>query len=38
LTPVVVNTIAPAMITGFVTHALCQLPILELVLQPISRD
>ncbi|GGE48304.1 LysR family transcriptional regulator [Agaricicola taiwanensis] len=38
LTLGVVNTIAPALITGFVTHALRQMPMLELVLQPISRD
>src|SRR3546814_5934619 len=33
LTLGVVNTIAPALITGFVTHALRQMPMLELVLQ-----
>ena len=33
LTRGVVNTIAPALIIGFVTHALRQLPMLELVLQ-----
>ncbi len=38
LTLGVVNTIAPALITGFVTHALRQMPMLELVLQPITRD
>ena len=38
LTLGVVNTIAPALITGFVTHALRQLPMLELVLQPITCD
>lgn len=34
----VVNTIAPALITGFVSHALRQMPMLELILQPITRD
>lgn len=38
LTLGVANTIAPALITGFVAHALRQLPMLELVLQPITRD
>jgi LysR family transcriptional regulator, hydrogen peroxide-inducible genes activator len=38
LTLGVVNTIAPALITAFVTHALRQMPMLELVLQPITRD
>jgi DNA-binding transcriptional LysR family regulator len=38
LTLGVVNTIAPALITGLVTHALQQMPMLELVLQPITRD
>ncbi|WP_334149975.1 LysR family transcriptional regulator [Hyphomicrobium sp.] len=38
LTLGVVNTIAPALITGFVTQALHQLPMLELVLEPITRD
>lgn len=38
LTLGVVNTIAPALITGFVTHALRQMPMLELVFQPITRD
>ncbi|KAB0269148.1 LysR family transcriptional regulator [Microvirga brassicacearum] len=38
LTLGVVNTIAPALITGFVTHTLRQMPMLELVLQPITRD
>jgi LysR family hydrogen peroxide-inducible transcriptional activator len=38
LTLGVVNTIAPALITGFVTNALRQMPMLELVLQPITRD
>ena len=34
----VVHTIAPALITGFVAHALRQLPALELILRPIVRD
>ena len=34
----VVHTIAPALITGFVTRALRQLPMLELALQSIKRD
>ena len=34
----VVDTIAPALITGFVTRALRQLPMLELALQSITRD
>jgi LysR family hydrogen peroxide-inducible transcriptional activator len=38
LTLGVVNTIAPALITGFVTRALRQMPMLELVLQPITHD
>jgi DNA-binding transcriptional LysR family regulator len=38
LTLGIVNTIAPASITGFVAHALRQMPMLELVLQPITRD
>jgi len=38
LTLGVVNTIAPALITAFVTHALRQMPMLELVLQPITHD
>jgi DNA-binding transcriptional LysR family regulator len=38
LTLGIVNTIAPALITGFVAHALRQMPMLELVLQPITRD
>lgn len=38
LTLGVVNTIAPALITGFLEHALRQMPMLELVLQPIARD
>jgi DNA-binding transcriptional LysR family regulator len=37
LTLGIVNTIAPALITGFVSHALGQMPMLELVLQPITR-
>jgi len=38
LTLGVVNTIAPALITGVLQHALRQMPMLELVLRPISRD
>lgn len=38
LTLGIVNTIAPALITGFLDHALRQIPMLELVLQPIARD
>jgi len=38
LTLGIVNTIAPGLITGFVAHALQQMPMLELVLQPITRD
>jgi LysR family hydrogen peroxide-inducible transcriptional activator len=38
LTLGVVHTIAPALITGFAAHALRQLPMLELVLQPITRE
>lgn len=38
LTLGVVNTIAPSLIIGFVSHALQQMPMLELVLQPITRD
>lgn len=38
LTLGIVNTIAPAPITGFLLHALRQLPMLELVLKPITRD
>lgn len=38
LTLGIVNTIAPALITGFVSHALREMPMLELVLQPITRD
>ena len=34
----VAHTIAPASITGFVAHALGQLPALELILRPIVRD
>ncbi len=38
LTLGIVNTIAPALITGFLNRALRQMPMLELVLQPITRD
>ena len=38
LTLGVASTIAPALITGFVAHALQQMPMLELILQPITRD
>lgn len=38
LTLGIVNTIAPALITEFLKHALRQMPMLELVLQPITRD
>lgn len=38
LTLSIVNTIAPALVTGFVSHALRQMPMLELVLRPITRD
>lgn len=38
LTLGIVNTIAPALIAGFLTHALREMPALELVLQPITRD
>ncbi|MBB5702434.1 DNA-binding transcriptional LysR family regulator [Ochrobactrum daejeonense] len=38
LTLGVANTIAPSMITGFAAHALRQMPMLELVFQPTSRD
>lgn len=38
LTLGIVNTIAPALITGFVSHALRQMPVLELVLKPITRE
>jgi DNA-binding transcriptional LysR family regulator len=38
LTLGIVNTIAPALITGFLDHVLRQMPMLELVLQPIARD
>lgn len=34
----IVNTIAPALVTGFLQHALGQMPMLELVLQPIAHD
>jgi DNA-binding transcriptional LysR family regulator len=34
----IVHTIAPALITGFVAHALRQLPVLELILRPIAGD
>jgi DNA-binding transcriptional LysR family regulator len=37
LTLGIVNTIAPALVTGFLNHALGQMPMLELVLQPITR-
>ena len=32
------HTVAPALITGFIAHALRQLPALELILRPIVRD
>jgi len=38
LTLGIVNTIAPALVTGFVSHALRQMPMLELVLRPLTRD
>jgi LysR family transcriptional regulator, hydrogen peroxide-inducible genes activator len=38
LTLGITNTIAPALITGFLNHALRQMPVLELILQPITRD
>ena len=38
LTLGIVNTIAPALITGFITHALRQMPMLEMVLQPITHN
>lgn len=38
LTLGIVNTIAPALVTGFLQHALNQMPMLELVLRPITRD
>jgi DNA-binding transcriptional LysR family regulator len=38
LTLGIVNTIAPALVTGFVSRALGQMPMLELVLRPITRD
>ncbi|WP_019831860.1 LysR family transcriptional regulator [Sphingomonas sp. PR090111-T3T-6A] len=34
----VVHTVAPALITGFLSHALRQLPMLELILRPVVRD
>lgn len=34
----VAHTIAPALITSFVAHALSQLPSLELILRPMARD
>jgi DNA-binding transcriptional LysR family regulator len=38
LTLGIVSTIAPALITGFITHALHQMPMLEMVLQPITHN
>lgn len=38
LTLGIVNTIAPALVTGFITHALRQMPMLEMVLQPITHN
>ena len=38
LTLGVASTIAPALVTGFVAHVLRQMPMLELVLQPITRN
>ncbi|HVJ00167.1 MAG TPA: LysR family transcriptional regulator [Sphingomonas sp.] len=38
LTLGVANTIAPALITGFLGYALRQMPMLELVLQPLDRS
>lgn len=38
LTLGIANTIAPALITGFLAHALRQMPMLDLVLQPIDHD
>lgn len=38
LTLGIVHTIAPALMTGFVSHALQQMPMLELLFQPITRD
>jgi DNA-binding transcriptional LysR family regulator len=38
LTLGIVNTIAPALITGFITHALRQMPLLEMVIQPITHN
>jgi DNA-binding transcriptional LysR family regulator len=32
------HTVAPALITGFIAHALRQLPALELIVRPIIRD
>ncbi len=34
----IVNTIAPALITGFVSHALRQMPMLELIVRPVTRE
>lgn len=38
LTIGIAGTIAPALITGFLAHALRQMPMLELVIQPLDRD
>lgn len=38
LTLGIVHTIAPALMTGFVSHALQQMPMLELLFRPITRD
>jgi len=38
LTLGIVNTIAPALMTGLVSHALQRMPMLELVFHPITRD
>jgi DNA-binding transcriptional LysR family regulator len=38
LTLGIVNTIAPALITGFLQHALRQMPMLELIVRPITRN
>lgn len=38
LTLGIVSTVAPALIIGFVTHALRQMPMLELVLEPIAHN
>lgn len=38
LTLGVANTLAPALITGFVTYVLRQMPMLELILEPIAGD